>query len=485
MDVVLKVKNNLFNMSKKKKEAPTEKITASVDAELRTEIVTTEGGVEMEVEFYDEPVDIDGEPELTFEVTERTALTTPKSEYKSKIEYWVDVNKPIMAIYFDYYNLLSHKRLNEKTPIVDGIRLRGILNSDGAFIDNLTDFPPTLFDYTILFQIDGNEISFSMQAYKENGVVRNVIRMSSADIVDTKSPDLYNHLFKLALDSSNLKGSYMTISDNKLEWKVRELKDLSFNDVYLPQLLMDDLTIYTKLFKSRNILQRYMFSGIPGTGKTESTRAISKILNKEGVTIIKTNICDIIKQKFELAAILSPTLIILDDIDLYLGDRNSTGVSNLLGQFLDILDGVDKLPSDVGVIASTNAPHLIDLAAQRPGRFNKLLFFDELTVENIKSIILKSLKAMDGEFNNITDKDRNTLTQKALIDFFKKQGSTGAFIYEAVKAIKHKQDILGGEIILKTVIDELKANNETLDKKLNARTIKNKLSSSGGNGISF
>jgi hypothetical protein len=475
MDVVVNFKKNLFNMKKKNK---------IVEEAITDSLIPMEVEVTSDVVEYPEVYD-DEEDDFLFQLDDEEAIEpVSANEYKSKIEYWADVNKPIMAIFFNYFNQLSHKRLNENTPVVDGIELRGILNRDNAYIDNLTDFPAPIFDYTILFKTGDNEVAFSLQAYKESGQIRNVIRMSSADIDTIKSGDLYNKLFKLALDASNLKGSYMTIGDNKLEWKVRELGNLSFDDVFLPKLLMEDLSIYTKLFDSRKILQRYMFSGIPGTGKTESTRAISKILNNKGVTIIKTNICEIIKQKFELAAILAPSLIILDDIDLYLGDRNHTGVSNLLGQFLDILDGVDKLPDDVGVIASTNAPHLIDLAAQRPGRFNKLIFFDDLTEENIKSIILKSLSAMNKDYDNVSEQDRKVLTDAKMVTFFKKQGSTGAFIYEAVKAIKHKQDIMGGKINLDIILKELKTNGEILDKKLQARTIKNKLNSNTG-GLGF
>ena len=471
-------------MSKDDEKQPISETTKNHYSDNGVTEVTVNSNDEFEdIEFEDEPIPSPGIPDLNFSFDSDEEVTE-KLNYKSKIEYWSDVNKPIMAIFFSYFNLLSHKRLNENTPEVDGVTIRGILNRDNAFIDNLTDFPAPLFENTILFQVDGNEIAFSMQAYKESGQIRNVIRMSSSDIDSTKSGDLYQRLFKLALDASNLKGSYMTIADNKLEWKVRELKELSFEDVFLPKVIMEDLEIYTKLFDTRKILQRYMFSGIPGTGKTESTRAISKILNKKGVTIIKTNICDIIKQKFELAAILSPSLIILDDIDLYLGDRNHTGVSNLLGQFLDLLDGVDKLPTDVGVIASTNAPHLIDLAAQRPGRFNKLIFFDDLTEDNIKSIVIKSLTLMNEEFKNVTEEDMIILTDIKMVKFFKKQGSTGAFIYEAVRTIKHKQDIMGGKIDLDGVLKELKINSDILDKKLSERTIKSKLNSSG-NRISY
>lgn len=401
------------------------------------------------------------------------------NDYKAKIQFYTESNKPVLAIFFNYFNMLNHKRMHENEFVVGGVSIKGILDSDNSFMNMLPEYPPLTFTYTVLVDFDGIFLSIVMQAFKENGQIRNIIRMTSLNDEVVKSGEVYEKLFKLAVDNSKLKGSYMTIEDEALLWKIRDLKNITFDDVFLPETLTEDITMYTKLFDKKEILQRHMFSGVPGTAKTETTRAISNILNKKGVTVIKTNICKIIKQKFELAKILAPSIIILDDIDLYLGDRNSTGVSPLLGAFLDILDGVDKLPDNVGVIASTNAPHLIDLAAQRPGRFNKVLFFDELTSDNIVNIIKKSLKNMNEKYNNISDEDIKTLTDSKLVDFLKTKGLTGAFIYEVVQDIKNKSETLDRPINLDKVINEIAQNNDTLDKKLKVMTIDSKLKKAG------
>lgn len=407
-------------------------------------------------------------------------VVTSRNNYKSKISHAEQVNKPIMAIFFNFFNMLSYRRAKEMDGITKKLKFNGILNEDATFIDYLPDYPPRIFDYSVLLNVNGNDISFVMTAFMESGQVRNIIRLSSLDDDDIKSQVVYDELFRLAIDSSNLKGSYLTIADEHLEWKIRELKDMSFDSVFLPEDLMADLEMYMKLFERKGVIPRYMFSGVPGTGKTESTRAISKLLNNQGVTIIKTNICKIIKQKFDLAKILAPSIMILDDIDLYLGDRNHGAYSPLLGAFLDILDGVDKLPDNVGVIASTNAPHLIDMAAQRPGRFHKLLFFDELTSDNIKSIIEKSLNTLHKKYKNVTKEDRKILTDSKLIDFFKKEGSTGAFIHEVIQDIKNKSEILELPLDLDKIIAEIAKKTKTLDAKLKEATIENKLKRTSG-----
>lgn len=427
------------------------------------------------IKMENERIEITQNGEVVYEDDYFEDVVTSRNNYKSKISYAEEVNKPIMAIFFNFFNMLSYRRANKLEGVTKKLTFNGILNEDATYIDYLPDYPPLIFDYSVLLNINGNDISFVMTAFKEAGQVRNIVRLSSLDNDDIKSHVVYDELFRLAIDSSNLKGSYLTIGDEHLEWKIRELDDMSFDKVFLPDDLMSDLKMYIKLYEKKALIPRYMFSGVPGTGKTESTRAISKLLNKQGVTIIKTNICKIIKQKFDLAKILAPSVMILDDIDLYLGDRNHGSYSPLLGMFLDILDGVDKLPDDVGVIASTNAPHLIDMAAQRPGRFHKLLFFDELTSDNIKSIIEKSLDRLHKKYKNVTKSDRKTLTDTKLIDFFKKEGSTGAFIHEIIQDIKNKSEILETPLDLDKIISEISKKTKTLDNKLKAAIIDNKL----------
>ena len=444
-------------------------LKASIDGVHLTKAIEIESSMNDDVDDLRMPDDYYDEHELFDE-----GITT-RNNYKSKISYYEEVNKPIMAIFFSFFNLLSHKRSNDDIKVFKGVEFKGILNTDNSYIDYLPDHPPMVFEYSILLKINNNNMTFVLLAFKESGQIRNIVRLSSLDDDDIKSQVVYDNLFKLAIDSSNLKGSYLTITDEYLEWKIRELKDLSFDDVFLPKDLMDDLHMYVKLFEKKDILPRYMLSGVPGTGKTEITRAVSKILNNKDVTIIKTNICKIIKEKFELAKILAPCVLILDDIDLYLGDRNHGAYSPLLGAFLDILDGVDKLPDNVGVIASTNAPHLIDLAAQRPGRFDKLLFFDELTEDNIKNIINKSLNNLNEKYGKVEESDRTILTDSKLIDFFKKEGLTGAYIHEVVQDIKHKSEILEIPLDLDKIIADISKKNLILENKLKAVTIDNKL----------
>ena len=105
---------------------------------------------------------------------------------------------------------------------------------------------------------------------------------------------------------------------------------------------------------------------------------------------------DSLKEKIELAELLAPSLVIFDDLDLSLGSRSKGGFSRSLGTFLDAMDGTDKISKGVGVIATSNSMELLDGAASRPGRFDKLMSFDEVTIGNIRDLIFKSIKHESG-----------------------------------------------------------------------------------------
>jgi len=167
------------------------KITSNKDFEGWDEEVNEATAIDMGEDFYyDEEV-------------------TSRNNYKSKVSFYDEVNKPIMAIFFNFFNLLSHKRTNEGVESYEGVKFKGILNIDNNYIDYLPDYPPVVFEYTVLISINGNNMTFVLLAFREGGQVRNLVRLSSLDDDDIKSHVVYDKLFKLAVDSSNLKGSYL------------------------------------------------------------------------------------------------------------------------------------------------------------------------------------------------------------------------------------------------------------------------------------
>jgi len=117
-----------------------------------------------------------------------------------------------------------------------------------------------------------------------------------------------------------------------------------------------------------------LIAGPPGVGKTHLVRVIAAELAGRYTTILadanamRHTIADLYAE----SDTFGPTLVVLDDIDLVLGHRDSSGTNTSLADFLSTLDGV-RQRDDILTIATTNDPKSLDPAAQRSNRFDMVI----------------------------------------------------------------------------------------------------------------
>ena len=350
-----------------------------------------------------------------------------------------------------------------------------------GFIDNRNNYTSNLpeqaegnlnFKVNLIYKSPDGKNEFSLfvvlSRYMTDGKWFSVISFTSNEATYVSADYMYKKIIYSAIAHSTLKGSYFVMPYNELGWESKNLEVRGFEDVYLPDKIMQDLKLFTGLFEKRGQIMRYLLAGTPGTGKTESTIAIANILKKKGVTIIKTVVDDLLKEKIELAELLSPSLIIFDDLDLYLGSRSKGGFSRSLSTFLDVMDGTDKISKGVGIIATSNSIELLDQAARRPGRFDKLMSFDEITKDNIKNIVLKSLK-YENEIGK-THPISKILLDNKVIDFLLESKQTGSWVYNIVDMVMRKIDILEiKNVDVDWVIGEFEQEIKTIKTITNAR----------------
>ncbi|SDA54106.1 proteasome-activating nucleotidase [Methanobrevibacter millerae] len=140
--------------------------------------------------------------------------------------------------------------------------------------------------------------------------------------------------------------------------------------------------------------------GPPGTGKTLLAKAVANETNATFIKIVASEFVNkylgegsrIVRDVFELAKEKSPAIIFIDEIDAIGTKRvgSSEGadreVQRTLMQLLAELDGFESR-GDVGIVAATNRPDILDEALLRPGRFDRAIAVPNPVKESRQKIL--------------------------------------------------------------------------------------------------
>lgn len=137
--------------------------------------------------------------------------------------------------------------------------------------------------------------------------------------------------------------------------------------------------------------------GPPGTGKTQLGTVVAReLLGAATVLVPGTYVTEhYLTELFDLAADLSPCLILMDDLDLIAGERGQTN-PHRLREFLNVMDGGLADRSGVVVIASTNDHRKVDKAARRSSRFDTVIRMEAPGVEGRLAILERYLAWCDA-----------------------------------------------------------------------------------------
>ncbi|WP_409201066.1 proteasome-activating nucleotidase [Methanobrevibacter sp. DSM 116169] len=147
--------------------------------------------------------------------------------------------------------------------------------------------------------------------------------------------------------------------------------------------------------------------GPPGTGKTLLAKAVAHETNATFIKIVASEFVKkyigegarLVREVFELAKEKAPAIIFIDEIDAVAAKRlkSSTSgdreVQRTLMQLLAELDGFESR-GDIGIVAATNRPDILDPALLRPGRFDRFIEVPLPNEEGRKEILKIHTKNM-------------------------------------------------------------------------------------------
>ena len=278
---------------------------------------------------------------------------------------------------------------------------------------------------------DDNEFILQTQIFltDRNELVSTFNLSSKKGMLESKFDELAKKIKKFAFNNSEFKGKCIKVKLRESSFRGIEIIDIeeSANKLILNDVQNKFLNHFISRIKRGNTA-RYLLNGLPGTGKTESIREIARQLTPDATFIIPDFVTtEDLTSIMEACEIFDKSIIIMDDIDLYLGSRDRGSYTTLLGQFLSFFDGVKK--RKISLLASTNDKGLVDKAAERPGRFNFTLDYGYLTKEQIKDVCdihLPEIWRIDEVINHLSE----TRINGKLIQV------TGAFIANLADNIK-------------------------------------------------
>jgi hypothetical protein len=247
---------------------------------------------------------------------------------------------------------------------------------------------------------------------------------SPPTIIDEMNDDFYVN--------GPLNGEFFDIRYNFID-RDKSIEDLIAWDEEVKQLLWKDIVMFQQAMPA--LLERgipnsrgIILAGPPGTGKTMMAKWLAAHSEITCVLISAEMIGGRhdIKRCYEIARKLSPSLLIIEDIDTAGALDRRAADHPLLGEFLQAMDGV--VPNHgVITLATTNHSDKIDPAiADRPGRFDRIIEVG-LPRKNQRYHILKQLLEKMDLDDTVDSSAINSLAKAS-------DGLTGAWLRELVQS---------------------------------------------------
>ncbi|MEM7183914.1 MAG: ATP-binding protein [Spirochaetota bacterium] len=280
-------------------------------------------------------------------------------------------------------------------------------------------FPDTIF-IVILNELETSVIKFELEHYTNKGKFSLAIQKpEDGDKIFEKVEALAqeNSIYKNSIIEVEITGeikNYFGETESKERIELNFLEKEKIDDAkiildaeiqkVLQNSIFDFIENYEILQKSNIPLKRgILFYGPPGTGKTYTSKYIANKLQNVTSVIGKGKSLFEIKSICQIARLLQPSLVILEDVDLLFSSRDINYQTTLLGEFLDQLDGISK-NDKVCFILTTNSIERIESAIKdRPGRISQCIFMGALSKDLRKKFIESYLQQYGASCENIDE----------------------------------------------------------------------------------
>ncbi len=172
----------------------------------------------------------------------------------------------------------------------------------------------------------------------------------------------------------------------------------------------------------RHVKRGLLFHGPPGTGKTLTIMYLISQMRGRTAILLTGRVMGLIRQSCQLARLLAPSVVVLEDVDLVARERDPEEQTGpVLFELLNEMDGLAP-EADVLFLLSTNRPDLLEPAlAARPGRIDQAIEFPLPDADCRRRLFALYGQGLSLAAGNLEDMVRRT------------EGASPAFIRELLR----------------------------------------------------
>ena len=215
----------------------------------------------------------------------------------------------------------------------------------------------------IRYHVEGNDLGFRTEAYE-----------IAKDFDDNGDNQLAEYITALL---SNANTFVPQMEENNCVFLEKWTHD-NGDPLPLPKVIQQDIIGIVNAVSHNAGVNKFLFEGKPGTGKTETAKQLARILERD---LYYVNFSSLIDSK------LGPDKIVIlfDEIDTIALDRTNSNDLREMGRATStILKGFDNLDDRIVLIATTNLFEYFDKAITR--RFDAIINFDRYEKSDLLEI---------------------------------------------------------------------------------------------------
>ena len=323
-------------------------------------------------------------------------------EYKFNIEFYdCKLFNSLLEYSYKYYDILKMKNVDNNT--------KNILVNYTCLSKNIIH-KIFLGKYTFTF----NDIDMILEYKKEGDFVGEEVKYYSKIVISSFcEQSIKNFINQVLNEKQNNDKLYIYTAENHGEWiRYQELPNRTLSSIYIDEKnkskIIDDLKLF---LRSENDYSKfgipykrcYLFSGIPGSGKTSFIKAICNELSYNLAILTVSKKFDNSSLMYSMSTLTENTALLIEDIDCLFQKREATEDNPHLtfSNFLNILDGMLYKHKSI-IFLTTNHPEKLDHALLRIGRIDCILDFNFPKKQEIQKLFYDII--LDNDDDNDTFK---------------------------------------------------------------------------------